>query len=90
MLDEATSHLDTLSENHERAALTALMAERTTIVIAHRLSTIRAADLILVLDAGRVVESGNHAQLLARRGVYARLVERQMGGVDRQYTDRVA
>ena len=47
-------------------------------------------DKILVLDAGRVVESGNHAQLLARRGVYARLVERQMGGVDRQYTDRVA
>jgi ATP-binding cassette subfamily C protein CydCD len=90
VLDEATSHLDTLSENHVRAALTALMAERTTIVIAHRLSTIRAADLILVLDAGRVVESGNHVQLLARRGVYARLVERQMGGLDRQYANRVA
>ena len=67
-----------------RAALDALMVDRTTIVIAHRLSTIRAADLILVLDAGRVVESGNHAQLLARRGFYARLVERQMGGVQRR------
>jgi ATP-binding cassette subfamily C protein CydCD len=64
-----------------RAALNALMVERTTIVIAHRLSTIRAANLILVLDAGRLVESGNHAQLLAQRGFYARLVERQMGGV---------
>jgi ATP-binding cassette, subfamily B, bacterial len=84
VLDEATSHLDTLSESHVRAALDALMVDRTTIVIAHRLSTIRAADLILVLDAGRVVESGNHAQLLARRGFYARLVERQMGGVQRR------
>jgi ATP-binding cassette subfamily C protein CydCD len=81
VLDEATSHLDTLSESHVRAALNALMVERTTIVIAHRLSTIRAANLILALDAGRIVESGNHAQLLAQRGFYARLVERQMGGV---------
>jgi ATP-binding cassette subfamily C protein CydCD len=84
VLDEATSHLDTLSESHVRAALDALMVERTTIVIAHRLSTIRAADLILVLDSGRVVESGNHTQLLARRGFYARLVERQMGGVQQR------
>jgi ATP-binding cassette subfamily C protein CydCD len=78
ILDEATSHLDALSEAHVRAALTALMVDRTTIVIAHRLSTIRAADLILVLDAGSVVESGTHAQLIARRGAYARLVDRQM------------
>ena len=81
VLDEATSHLDTLSETHVREALNALMVDRTTIVIAHRLSTIRAADLILMLDAGRVVESGTHAELVARRGYYARFVERQMTSV---------
>ena len=69
VLDEATSHLDTISEQQVRAALDALMADRTTIVVAHRLSTIRAADLILVLQAGRVIEAGRHAELLARRGV---------------------
>ena len=81
ILDEATSHLDTLSEMHVRHALAALMADRTTLVIAHRLSTIRGADLILMLDGGRVVESGTHAELVARRGFYARLVERQMTSV---------
>ena len=81
VLDEATSHLDTLSECHVRAALSALMVDRTTIVIAHRLSTIRAANLILVLDSGRVIESGTHAQLVAGRGFYARLVERQLTSV---------
>ncbi len=80
-LDEATSHLDTISEAQVRAALDALMEDRTTIVVAHRLSTIRAADLILVLQAGKVIEAGRHAELLARRGVYARLVEHQMAGV---------
>jgi ATP-binding cassette subfamily C protein CydCD len=80
VLDEATSHLDTISEQAVRSALDALMVDRTTIVVAHRLSTIQAADLILVLRDGRVVESGNHAELLRQRGVYARLVEQQMAG----------
>jgi len=81
VLDEATSHLDTISEAAVRAALDALMRHRTTIVVAHRLSTIRAADLIVVLQAGKVIEAGRHPELLARRGVYARLVERQMANV---------
>jgi ATP-binding cassette subfamily B protein len=81
VLDEATSHLDTISEAAVRSALDALMADRTTIVVAHRLSTIRASDLILVLRAGRLIEAGTHPDLIARRGVYARLVERQMAGV---------
>ena len=80
VLDEATSHLDAISEAQIRASLEALMRERTTIVIAHRLSTIRAADLILVLAGGQVIEGGTHADLLARRGPYARLVERQIAG----------
>ncbi len=79
ILDEATSHLDAISEAQVREALAALMRERTTIVIAHRLSTIRAADLIAVLDGGRLVETGTHAGLLARGGLYAGLVERQLG-----------
>jgi ATP-binding cassette, subfamily B, bacterial len=74
VLDEATSHLDAISEARVRAALDQLMRHRTTLVIAHRLSTIRDADVILVLDRGRVVEHGGHAELLARRGAYARLV----------------
>jgi ATP-binding cassette subfamily B protein len=81
ILDEATSHLDTISEQAVRGALDALMANRTTIVIAHRLSTIRAADLILVLRDGQVIESGTHDTLLGIGGFYARLVNHQMAGV---------
>lgn len=81
VLDEATSHLDTISEQAVRRALDALMINRTTIVVAHRLSTIQAADLILVLRDGRVVEAGNHHDLLRQRGTYARLVDQQMAGV---------
>jgi ATP-binding cassette, subfamily B, bacterial len=81
VLDEATSHLDTISEQLVRSALDTLMMDRTTIVVAHRLSTIQAADLILVLSAGRVIEAGTHGELSARRGFYARLVDHQMAGV---------
>ncbi|HWB50135.1 MAG TPA: ABC transporter ATP-binding protein [Stellaceae bacterium] len=79
VLDEATSHLDAVSEAQVRGALDALMRERTTIVIAHRLSTVRNADFLVVLDRGRVVETGNHAELVARNGLYARLIRRQLG-----------
>ncbi|AMB87421.1 lipid A export permease/ATP-binding protein MsbA [Pseudomonas agarici] len=73
ILDEATSALDTESERHIQAALDQAMKGRTTLVIAHRLSTIEKADLILVMDQGRIVERGSHAQLLAQNGYYARL-----------------
>jgi ATP-binding cassette subfamily C protein CydCD len=81
MLDEATSHLDTINEQLVRQALYGLMANRTTIIAAHRLSTIRSADTIFVMQSGRVVEGGTHAALMARRGLYARLVEHQLAGM---------
>lgn len=73
ILDEATSALDTESERHIQAALDRAMRGRTTLVIAHRLSTIEKADVILVMDQGRIVERGNHTELLATGGHYARL-----------------
>jgi subfamily B ATP-binding cassette protein MsbA len=73
ILDEATSALDTASERHIQDALDTLMQGRTTFVIAHRLSTIEKADLIVVMDKGRIVESGTHQALLARDGTYAAL-----------------
>ncbi len=73
ILDEATSALDTESERHIQAALDEVMKGRTTLVIAHRLSTIEKADLIVVMDQGKIVERGTHSQLLAANGHYARL-----------------
>ncbi len=81
ILDEATSHLDAVSEAMVREALDRLKQDRTTLVIAHRLSTVRGADTIIVLDGGRVVESGSHGALLGRRGLYARLVAAQLSAV---------
>jgi ATP-binding cassette subfamily B protein len=77
ILDEATSHLDTASEQLIQAAMQPLLAGRTALVIAHRLSTVLAADLICVLDAGRIVERGTHAELLDHAGLYASLYRRQ-------------
>jgi subfamily B ATP-binding cassette protein MsbA len=80
LLDEATSALDTESERQVQAALAALMKGRTTVVIAHRLSTVVGADLIHVVDSGRIVESGTHAELLRQNGIYARLYAMQFAG----------
>jgi subfamily B ATP-binding cassette protein MsbA len=77
ILDEATSALDTEAERHIQAALAQLLRNRTTFVIAHRLSTVEQAERIIVLDAGRIVESGTHAELLAHGGLYAQLYQLQ-------------
>ena len=78
ILDEATSALDNESERAVQAALDTLMAGRTTLVIAHRLSTVERADRIVVIDQGRIVESGRHEELLARNGIYAKLYQLDM------------
>jgi len=80
ILDEATSHLDALSENIVHKALDQLKTNRTTIIIAHRLSTIRNADKIIVLNKGCMVETGSHQELLQKRGLYRQLVSKQLGG----------
>ena len=78
ILDEATSNLDTESEQLIQASMATLLAGRTTFMIAHRLSTIRRADLILLMEDGRVIERGSHDELMARRGMYHAMVLRQM------------
>jgi ATP-binding cassette, subfamily B, bacterial len=83
VLDEATAHLDSESEAAVQLALDTAMEGRTSIVIAHRLSTVRKADAIAVVDAGRVVEQGTHAELLAYRGLYAELYETQFRAQDK-------
>jgi ATP-binding cassette subfamily B protein len=80
ILDEATSHLDARSEAHIQAALDRVLHDRTAFVVAHRLSTVLAADLILVLDEGRLVEQGTHDELLALSGLYAELFHTQFAG----------
>jgi ATP-binding cassette subfamily B protein len=77
LLDEATSALDAATEARLQTALDTVMRGRTTVVIAHRLSTIRGADLVLVLENGRLVEYGSHGELLGRGGHFAELVRAQ-------------
>ena len=91
ILDEATSSLDTESERYVQAALQPLMRGRTTMVIAHRLSTIMAADVIYVVDQGKIVESGNHDELLSNNGLYARLYHEQYdsGRIEARFQDGV-
>jgi len=78
ILDEATSHLDSMSERAVHNALSALMKDRTTLIIAHRLSTVKSADVIVVMKSGRVAETGNHDELLAKGGLYSDLIDHQI------------
>ena len=89
ILDEATSNLDTESEQLIQAAMSDLLADRTTFVIAHRLSTIHRADLILLMEEGRIVERGTHEDLMRARGTYSEMVKRQMEAADRTDPQRI-
>ena len=80
ILDEATSSVDTRTEMHIQSAMVALMKNRTSLIIAHRLSTIRDADVIVVIDGGRVAESGRHEDLIALHGCYYQLYQTQFAG----------
>lgn len=82
ILDEATSSVDTRTEMHIQQAMIALMKNRTSLIIAHRLSTIRDADKIIVVDDGKIVESGSHEELLEKRGCYHRLYQNQFAGIE--------
>ncbi|MDD5604229.1 MAG: ATP-binding cassette domain-containing protein, partial [Eubacteriales bacterium] len=81
ILDEATSSVDTRTEMHIQEAMITLMRNRTSLIIAHRLSTIRDADMIVVIDGGRIVESGSHNDLIGRGGTYFKLYQTQFAGV---------
>ena len=82
ILDEATSALDSVTEARIQKALKTLMQGRTTFIIAHRLSTIRDADLVVVLEHGRIAEQGSYRELIARNGAFARLVATQQAGIE--------
>jgi ATP-binding cassette subfamily B protein/subfamily B ATP-binding cassette protein MsbA len=88
ILDEATSNLDTESEQLIQASMAALLAGRTTFVIAHRLSTVRRADLILLMEDGRIIERGTHEELMRARGEYYAMVLRQMESHGRDGEER--
>ncbi|MDP7620978.1 MAG: ABC transporter ATP-binding protein [SAR324 cluster bacterium] len=89
ILDEATSHLDALSENIVHKALNQLKKNRTTLIIAHRLSTVRDADQIIVLDKGRIEEIGTHKELFKNKGLYRRLISKQLSRSAMQYEETV-